>query len=345
MLFRGLSYFYACHSLLYLHADNAEVSAHLTIQDIKQRLIVMHLMRVKSLICSILGAGLLTSSLIFPSVFAQDNSDGRYRPEGRTFARSAANLFDDRLFEARTYVAGTDVAEFASATIFYPLTLSFDRPNGVVVMSPGYTGTPESYDWWGPMLASVGIITAIIETNTPEDNLEQRKEALIAGVELIKRENANSASPINNKIDESQIAIMGHSLGGGASLQAAVELGDDIKAVIPLTPYCCELGQSFEGDLNGVSTPTLIVAAAMDTIAPPETHSRLLYDAINPSTDKVYLEFAEGAHGLPTNQGSNLRAQGTYVYAFLKANFTGDSKYADFINGEGEEEFSSYETN
>ena len=305
----------------------------------------MNVMRVKSIISTIIGAGLLTSSLVLPGVFAQDNSDGRYRPEGRTFARSAANLFDDRLFEARTYVAGTDVAEFASATIFYPLTLSFDVPNGVVVMSPGYRQTPEGYDWWGPMLASVGIITAIIETNTTEDNLEQRKDALIAGVELIKRENANSASPINNKVNESQIAIMGHSLGGGASLRAAEELGDDIKAVIPLTPYCCELGQSFEGDLSGVSTPTLIIATAEDTIAPPETHSRLLYDAINSSTDKVYLEFAEGAHNLPTSQGSELQTQGTYVYAFLKANFTGDSKYDDFINGDGENSFSSYESN
>ena len=292
------------------------LTAKMTIKDIKQRLIVMNIIRVKSIISTIIGAGLLISSLIFPSVFAQDNSDGRYRPEGRTFARNAANLFDDRLFEARTYETGTDVAEFASATIFYPLTPAFDLPNGVVVMSPGYRGTPEGYDWWGPMLASVGIITMIIETNTTEDNLEQRKNALIAGVELIKRENANSASPINNKVDESKIAIMGHSLGGGASLRAAEELGADIKAVVPLTPYCCELGQSFEGDLSGVSTPTLIIATAEDTIAPPEMHSRLLYDAINSSTSKVYLEFAEGAHNLPTNQGSELQTQGTYVYAF-----------------------------
>ena len=314
----------------------------MTIKEIKQRLIVM---RVKSIISTIVGASLIVSSLIFSSVFAQDNADGRYRPEGRTFARSAANLFDDRLFEARTYETGNDIAEFASATIFYPLTLSFDLPNGVVVMSPGYRGTPEGYDWWGPMLASVGIITVIIETNTTEDNLEQRKNALIAGVELVKRENANSASPLNNKIDESKIAIMGHSLGGGASLRAAEELGADIKAVVPLTPYCCELGQSFEGDLSGVTTPTLIIATAEDTIAPPETHARLLYDAINASTSKVYLEFEEGTHNLPTNQGSELQTQGTYVYAFLKANFTSESKYANFIDGDGEDSFSSYETN
>ena len=305
----------------------------------------MNLLKIKSLTTTFTGVALLAGSLLFPIAIAQDNSDGRYRPEGRTFARNAANLFDDRLYEARTYVTGGDVAEFASATIFYPLTLSFDRPNGAVVMAPGYQGTPEVYDWWGPMLASVGVITMIIETNTTTDNLEQRKNALIAGVELIKSENSNSASPINNKLDVGQIGIMGHSLGGGASLRAAEELGSDIKAVVPLTPYCCELGQSFEGDLAGVSVPTLIVTSAEDAIAPPETHGRLLFDAINSSTSKVYLEFAAGNHMLPSNQGSDLGTLGTYVYAFLKSNFTGDEKYADFIAGDGEDQFSSYETN
>ncbi|NKB32502.1 MAG: hypothetical protein GKR91_05330 [Pseudomonadales bacterium] len=305
----------------------------------------MNLLRLKSLITYLMGFALLASTFSIPMVWAQDNSDGRYRPEGRTFARNAANFFDDRLFEARTYETGTGAAEFASVTIFYPLTLSFDRPNGAVVMSPGYQGTPEVYDWWGPMLASVGIITAIIETNTTTDNLEQRKNALIAGVELIKGENANSESPINNKLDESQIAIMGHSLGGGASLRAAEELGDAVKAVVPLTPYCCELGQSFEGDLSGVSVPTLIIATADDTIAPPDTHARLLFDSINSSTPKVYMEFTEGGHMIPANQGSELETQGKYVYAFLKSNFTGDSKYSDFIDGDGEDSFSTYVSN
>ena len=310
-----------------------------------ERLTVINLLRIRSLITYLTGIALIASSFAVFTASAQDNSAGRYRPEGRTFARNAANFFDDRLFEARTYEAGADVDEFASVTIFYPLTLSFDRPNGAVVMSPGYRGTPEVYDWWGPMLASVGIITAIIETNTTEDNLEQRKNALIAGVELLKRENASEASPLTNKIDESQMAIMGHSLGGGASLRAAEELGDEIKAVVPLTPYCCELGQSFEGDLNGVSTPTLIIATADDTIAPPDAHARLLFDSINASTPKVYMEFAEGGHMIPANQGSELEAQGKYVYAFLKSHFTGDAKYSDFIGGEGEDSFSSYETN
>ncbi|MBM88604.1 MAG: hypothetical protein CMQ41_09535 [Gammaproteobacteria bacterium] len=305
----------------------------------------MNLKKIRSLAAYLIAATMMAGSFSGQTAWGQDNSDGRYRPEGRTFAANAARFFDDRLFEARTYETGNDIDEFASVTIFYPLTLSFDRPNGAVVMSPGYRGTPDVYDWWGPMLASVGIITAIIETNTTEDNLEQRKSALIAGVELLIQENNNEASPLTNKIDTTQIAIMGHSLGGGASLQAAQELGDAIKAVVPLTPYCCELGQSFDGDLSGVSTPTLIIATADDTIAPPETHARMLYDSINSSTSKVYMEFAEGGHMIPANQGSEQEIQGKYVYAFLKSHFTGDTKYSDFIGGEGESAFSTYESN
>ena len=91
--------------------------------------------------------------------------------------------------------------------------------------------------------------------------------------------------------------------------------------------------------------PTLIVATAEDAIAPPDTHARLLYDSINDSTPRVYLEFATGNHMLATNTGPDLQPLGTYIYSFLKSNFTGESKYMDFIGGEGEEQFSSYETN
>ena len=210
-------------------------------------------------------------------------------------------------------------------------------------MVPGFRGTPPVYDWWGPMLASVGVITMIIETNTPEDSLEARKNAFIAGVEFLSGENDNPASPIRDKLDTSNIAIMGHSLGGGASLRAAEELGSQIKAVIPLTPYCCELGQSFEGNLSGVSVPTLIIASAEDAIAPPAEHARMLYDSVNAATEKVYLEFATGNHMLPSNSGQDLETLGTYVYAFIKENFTDNPRYADFIFGDGEEQFSTYE--
>ncbi|HJO12433.1 MAG TPA: hypothetical protein QGI39_10395, partial [Gammaproteobacteria bacterium] len=217
---------------------------------------------------------IFAAAMSTPASFAQDVENTRYSPEGRNIARTIGGVFDERLFEVRTYDPEPAVAEFAAATIFYPLTLSFDPPVGAVALIPGYRGNQEGYNWWGPMLASLGIAVMIIDTNTPTDSLDERKNAQIAAVNFLKNENTESDSPLLGKIDTDNIAIMGHSLGGGGSLYAADELGSAIKAVIPLSPYCCELGQPYERDFSGLEVPTLIVISAEDTVAPPEGHAR-----------------------------------------------------------------------
>lgn len=277
-----------------------------------------------------------------PTLSAQDSAEpGRYRPQGREIARAIGNEYGEALYEVRTYDPQPSVSEFAEATIFYPLTLSFAGPSGAIVLVPGYTATQDSYDWWGPALASLGVVVMIIDTNDPRDTFQPRKAAHIAAVQFLKSENDNSESPINGKIDTNKLAIMGHSLGGGAALAAAQELGNEIKAVIPLMPYCCELGQSFDGDYSGLTVPTLIIASSEDTVAPPDTHARALYDSIADSTSKAYLEFASGSHNLPTNGGIDLASQARFTFAWLKLQMDGNSNFAASFNGELSEELNS----
>jgi triacylglycerol lipase len=276
----------------------------------------------------------LTVLLAGQSVLAQDNTQGRYRPDGRQIAAEISRMFGERLYEVRTYDPQPRVDEFADATIFYPLTLSFAPPIGAVAVVPGYRGAAENYEWWGPMLASFGYAVLIMNTNTPEDNLEARKQALMTAAEFLRNENTESDSPIAGRIDTGKIAIMGHSLGGGAALQAASELGSDgVGAVIPLLPYCCELGQSFSGDLASLNVPTLIMATAEDSIAPPAQHARLLYDAIADSTSRVYMEFAEGDHMMATSSGQDLVTMGRYAMAFLKFHLDSQPQYEAVIYG------------
>lgn len=281
-------------------------------------------------------ASIALSMLTAAPSFAQDAAaePGRYRPQGREIARAIGNEFDEALYEVRTYDPEPNVDEFAAATIFYPLTLSFAAPSGAVVLVPGYTATQDAYDWWGPALASLGIVVMIIDTNTPRDTFQPRKEAHIAAIEFLRGENENSDSPISGKIDTNKMGIMGHSLGGGAALAAAEELGDSIKAVVPLMPYCCELGQSFEGDYSGQSVPTLIFTSSVDSVAPPEGHARALYDSIADSTPKAYVEFNTGTHNLPTNGGNDLANLARFTFAWLKLNLDGNSAYAATFNGE-----------
>ena len=266
---------------------------------------------------------------------AQDTEEpGRYRPQGREIARDISREFNETLYEVRTYEPSVNVDEFASATIFYPLTLSFAPPSSAVVLVPGYTATQAMYDWWGPALASLGIVVMIIDTNDPRDTFQPRKAAHIAAVEFLKGEINNGDSPISGKVDTNKLAIMGHSLGGGAALAAAQELGSEIKAVIPLMPYCCELGESFDGDYSGLTVPTLIFASSEDTVAPPAGHARALYDSIADSTNKAYVEFAKGTHNLPTNGGSELANQARFTFAWLKLQMDGNTAYAASFSGD-----------
>lgn len=307
----------------------------------------MTLSRLRVLWTSSLLTSLFVSLLMLSGTSsAQDNSQGRYRPEGRQIGLAAGREFDERLYEVRTYDAQPGSDAFASAMVFYPLTLSFDPPNGAVAFVPGYQGQPQNYEWWGPVLASVGYSVFILETNTVTDSLAQRADALTAAVEFIKSENQNPDSPVANKIDPEKIAIMGHSLGGGATLAAAAALGDEIAAAIPLALYCCELGQSFEGDYSNVSAPTLVIAAAQDEIAPVEQHAKLLYDSIG--GEKIYMEMTEGDHMLVTNSGSDKNTLGRFVVAFLKVHLDGRDNLVQHINdpdAQYADKFARYLTN
>ena len=285
---------------------------------------------------------LAASLLLLPAAYAQDNSQGRYRPEGRQIGVAAGREFGERIYEVRTYEANPGVAEFADVMVFYPLTLSFDRPNGAIAFAPGFRASADNYEWWGPALASLGYNVFILNTNEPTDGLAARAAALAALVDFIKAENENPDSPVTNKIDVDKIALMGHSMGGGAALAAADRLGDDIGAVIPLAAYCCEPGGSFEGDYASLTSAALIVASAEDTVAPPVTHARMLYDSLG-SENKIYMEFAAGDHMFPANGGPEHDTMGRLTLAFLKAYLDGVEGLAQQVTMPADsEKFSTY---
>ena len=286
---------------------------------------------------------LAASALLLPmAASAQDNSQGRYRPEGRQIGTATGREFGERIYEVRTYEASPGVAEFADVMVFYPLTLSFDRPNGAIAFSPGFRAAADNYEWWGPTLASLGYNVFIFNTNEPTDGLGARADALVALVDFIKAENANPDSPVANKIDVDKIALMGHSMGGGAALAAADRLGDEVGAVIPLAAYCCEPGGSFEGDFSSLTAAALVIASAEDTVAPPAEHARMLYDLLG-SENKVYMEFAAGDHMFPANGGPEHETMGRTTLAFLKVHLDGVGSLAGRVNSPDDaERFSTY---
>ena len=67
--------------------------------------------------------------------------------------------------------------DYNGATIFYPEGNLVNLSS--IVFVPGYSNTQFSIQNWGPFLASHGIVTMTIGTNTLLDSHIRRKEALL----------------------------------------------------------------------------------------------------------------------------------------------------------------------
>ena len=144
---------------------------------------------------------------------------------------------------------------FGGGTIYYPTDQS-QGTFGAVVVAPGYTARQSSIAWLGPRLASQGFVVFTIDTTTVYDQPASRGDQLLAAVDYLTQR-----STVAGRVDAGRVAVMGHSMGGGGTLEA-VKDRPSLKAAIPLTPW------NADKTWPEVTTPTLVIGAENDTIAP-----------------------------------------------------------------------------
>lgn len=242
-------------------------------------------------------------------------------------APTIASLSRDGVYEVSTYTDFPDVPEFAGGTIYYPLATP--APIGGVAISPGHTELQRHINWWGPRLASHGFAVLVLDTNQPRvDQPEDRAEALIAAVRILKAENDRARSPLRGRIDAGKMAVLGHSMGGGGTLIAANEHGDEVQAAIPFTPW------QPDGDFSRITVPTLVMAGLTDRVAEVVDHAWPHFLSIPESTTRVYMEVADEGHNIAdTTRGLDLAMIGRYGIAWLKLYLDGDERYWGFIYG------------
>src|SRR4029077_18476056 len=88
------------------------------------------------------------------------------------------------------------------------------------------------------------------------------------------------SSPVAGRIDRNRTALMGHSMGGGGTMQATQQVSG-LDAAVPLTPW--HTTKSFPND----RVPTAIIGSQNDNIAPVGNHSQPFYNSIPNPTPKV----------------------------------------------------------
>ncbi|MEW2634701.1 alpha/beta hydrolase [Streptomyces sp. NPDC048389] len=214
-----------------------------------------------------------------------------------------------------TSVSSWLVSGFGGGTIYYP-TSTADGTFGAVAISPGFTASQSSIAWLGPRLASQGFVVITIDTNSIYDQPASRGRQLLAALDYL-----TERSSVRGRIDGSRLGVMGHSMGGGGSLEAAKDR-PSLQAAIPLT------GWNTDKTWPELRTPTLVVGADGDTVAPVSSHSEPFYESLPGSLDKAYLELNNASHFTPNTSNTTIAK---YSISWLKRFIDNDTRYEQFL--------------
>ncbi|MDT0528090.1 alpha/beta hydrolase [Micromonospora sp. DSM 115977] len=212
-------------------------------------------------------------------------------------------------------VSSLSVTGFGGGVIYYP-TSTAEGTFGAVAISPGYTAAWSSIDWLGPRIASHGFVVIGIETNTRLDQPDSRGRQLLAALDYLTQR-----SSVRGRIDASRLAVSGHSMGGGGSLEAAVSR-PSLQAAVPLAPW------NLDKSWSDVRVPTLIIGGESDSVAPVSSHSEPFYNSIPASSEKAYLELNGASHFFPQTVNTPTARQ---AVAWLKRFVDDDTRYEQFL--------------
>ncbi|MFW6772831.1 alpha/beta hydrolase family protein [Nocardioides sp. CPCC 205120] len=204
---------------------------------------------------------------------------------------------------------------FGSGTVTYPTTTSEGR-FGVVAISPGYTASESTIAWLGPRLASFGFVVVTFNTNSRYDQPAARGDQLLAALDHVIADSRTSS-----RVDATRQAVVGHSMGGGGTLEAAVTR-PSLEAAVGLTPW------NLDKTWSGVDAAALMIGAERDSVAPVSSHAIPFYGSLTGAERRAYLELAGASHFAPNTSNATIAA---YTVAWLKRYVDDDTRYEQFL--------------
>jgi predicted dienelactone hydrolase len=170
--------------------------------------------------------------------------------------------------------------------------------------------------WLARRVASHGFVVININTNSIFDQPASRGDQLLDALDYLV-----GSSSVRSRVDGSRQAVMGHSMGGGGSLEAISDR-PSIQAAVPLTPW------NLDKTWGEVRTPTMIIGAQNDSVASVGSYSIPFYNSIPASAERAYLELRGASHFAPNSTNTTI---GVYAVAWLKRFVDDDTRYDQFL--------------
>jgi dienelactone hydrolase len=254
--------------------------------------------------------------------------------DNNTFQRGPAPTTASLEAAAGPFQVGSQVLAspvgYKGGTVFYPSNAS--GPFALVVFAPGLIETQSWNAWWGQYLASHGFVVVNIDTMSMLELPSARaREELAALKDVIRRSNLPE-SPFYGLVDPNRLGAMGHSMGGGASLELARDNPMLLKAIVPMAPYL-----TGSKDFSSLNIPTMVLACKGDIIATANAQSEPVYKSLAPGLDKAYMELASGGgHPCTTSLGTSPQVKtmaAKYGVSWLKRFLDQDTRYSPFLCG------------
>jgi predicted dienelactone hydrolase len=193
--------------------------------------------------------------------------------------------------------------------IYYPATTAGENTTvapgefPIIVFGHGFAMTWEAYANIWEHYAPMGYILAFPRT---EGSLFPTPSHGDFGLDLnvvetrMQAEDVLATSLFFQKINGNS-ALMGHSMGGGATILGA-SVNTSIKAVVGLAP--AESDPSAIAAASNVTVPAIIFSGGQDGVTPPDEHHIPIYDDLS-SACKTFVNIVGGAHCYFANTNFN----------------------------------------
>lgn len=174
---------------------------------------------------------------------------------------------------------------------------------GIVVAS-GLYGAEWSVSWISEHLTSHGYVT--LGFTPPDPGLgvwTQWADGFTGGIQELKRQNNLSSSPIYGLLDTERFGIIGLSMGGGGSIEAAGTPGSGVDVAVALAPGGYRTDRFATGNTTtvmeaaaNITVPIQLQVGSDDARVPPERVFPFYSDLIPDTTVKEYVEIDGGNH-------------------------------------------------
>ena len=203
-------------------------------------------------------------------------------------AQAQSNSYDVKgPLVSRGYSAGP-------CTIFRPVELKPGAP--VILWGNGTGAQPASYLGLLQHLASYGFVIGAANAANAGSGAE-----MLGCLDYLSAENAREGSPYRGKLDLTKVGAAGHSQGARGAMMAGRD--PRVKVTAPIMPGSRNDGAGAAAQQHG---PMLLLSAALDDRAPPETGQRPMFEIAK--TPVTWMTEGASGHMTAMRDGGPYRA-------------------------------------